>query len=563
MDDSDIEDMLADSDDNENDPDFTEISASESESDDEPIVDNGTGDNSGWREWNTNDTPFAKKFIFNLNPGFQKPPGKSFEKEIDYFSLFFTDELLEEIVKETNRFAKEKIQMNTPLRKRSIWSEWTDVTLQEMKAFLGLLINMGMNPRPDLQSYFSEDWIDKMPFFKDVFSRSRFLMIFWCLHLAPPGDKAQTAKTRGNKVRNVLDYLDNKYREYYIPNEFLSGDESTVAFKGRVIFKVYNKDKPNKWGIKVYVLCDAITGYILAMVPYFGKTTSENLVRPDLPVTARIIMHLMEQVITKYPAPGYHVYIDRYYHGVQLAEELLKKKCYVTGTIMSNRKNLPQEITAKNLKKMKSGDVKSFRKDDKLSMVAWRDKRVVLMLSTLYDNSTQEVTRKNGETIQKPTMICEYNKKMGGVDLADHYISSYDFIRKTLKWYRKMFFWLFETSIVNSYILFKLNNNPNMIQKDFRRKLCLQLVGDLRNSNGRKRGRPSSSTDEQRLNGLLHIPNCLQGGKTRDCKVCSDRKKPGGRKETKFYCETCEMKPGLHPGECFKKYHTVKKFKAN
>ena len=43
--------------------------------------------------------------------------------------------------------------------------------------------------------------------------------------------------------------------------------------------------------------------------------------------------------------------------------------------------------------------------------------------------------------------------------------------------------------------------------------------------------------------------------------VCSDRKVKGGRHETRFICETCDRKPALHIGECFKKYHTMVKFR--
>lgn len=63
----------------------------------------------------------------------------------------------------------------------------------------------------------------------------------------------------------------------------------------------------------------------------------------------------------------------------------------------------------------------------------------------------------------------------------------------------------------------------------------------------------------ERLNGKPHYM-AKRGGK-KDCAVCSNRKIPGGRRETKWVCETCTRKPGLHPGECFKKYHSELKYK--
>lgn len=150
---------------------------------------------------------------------------------------------------------------------------------------------------------------------------------------------------------------------------------------------------------------------------------------------------------------------------------------------------------------------------------------------------------------------------MGGVDLTDHYISSYPFIRKSLKWWRKIFFWLFETAIVNSYILFTKNKpeNAKVKQRLFRKNLLMQLVGDKTNSNKRKR--PSRIEQEQRLDGKLHVLMPLEGKKLKDCVVCSGRGEGSVRKRTKIICDTCESKPGLCVGLCFKKYHTEKDYK--
>ena len=41
----------------------------------------------------------------------------------------------------------------------------------------------------------------------------------------------------------------------------LSLDESIIGLKGRVRFIQYMPKKPNKWGMKAFVLADATTGY--------------------------------------------------------------------------------------------------------------------------------------------------------------------------------------------------------------------------------------------------------------------------------------------------------------
>lgn len=132
-----------------------------------------------------------------------------------------------------------------------MWWSWQDVTLEEFKAFLGTIINMGMNEKPEIDDFFSREWVNYQPFFKDVLCKERFCQIFWNLHVGPPpSGPVRGTLTRSGKVRNVALYLDKKFREFYVPDKHVSVDESTVGFKGKIQFKVYNKNKPTKWGIK-------------------------------------------------------------------------------------------------------------------------------------------------------------------------------------------------------------------------------------------------------------------------------------------------------------------------
>uniref|UniRef100_A0A1B6K7C1 PiggyBac transposable element-derived protein domain-containing protein n=1 Tax=Homalodisca liturata TaxID=320908 RepID=A0A1B6K7C1_9HEMI len=154
---------------------------------------------------------------------------------------------------------------------------------------------------------------------------------------------------------------------------------------------------------------------------------------------------------------------------MDLAQELSDIKVHLTGTILRNRIGLPLQIRKRKSKsngtrsvlKLKKGDMNFYRKDDCFSLVHWKDKNEVTMLSTLYGNGTQIVhrTKKQGivEEVKKPTAVCQYNKYMGGVDLADHFIASYGFTRKSLKWWRKVFFWLQEAALVNAYILYNMS----------------------------------------------------------------------------------------------------------
>jgi len=171
-------------------------------------------------------------------------------------------------------------------------------------------------------------------------------------------------------------------------------------------------------------------------------------------------------------------------------------------------------------------------------------------------NMRRKVKNNVEEQFRKPVAICDYNKHMGGVDVSNQYISPYSFIRKSKKWWRKMFFWLLEVAVVNTFILYNLsavaNQKLKLSHKKYRLELMKALVVEVRNREGKKRGRPSTSDQEERLNNKPHFIYANEK---------SNSKVKGGRREIVFYCKTYSRKQGLHPGECFENYHTLKKYK--
>lgn len=86
------------------------------------------------------------------------------------------------------------------------------------------------------------------------------------------------------------------------------------VIKGKISFITYSKNKPTKWGIRIYVLADTSNGYIYSILPYYGSITTEILIRPELPGTSRIVLHLYSTLLNKLPNPEeYHIFCDRYY----------------------------------------------------------------------------------------------------------------------------------------------------------------------------------------------------------------------------------------------------------
>lgn len=453
-----------------------------------------------WANVSVNDPgPSETLPIYNVNKGPVLP--STFDSDtqpIDYFSLFFNDTIIDLICSETNLFANNKLASG-PSPKARI-TKWQDITPIDFKAFLGVIINMGLMPLPNITNYFSTARESNIPFFSDIFSKNDFERIFWNLHFTHRNNDEPVP--RGFLIAPILEHMKKMCRLFFTPGDKIAIDESTISFKGKVYFRVYNPNKPVKFGMKLFVVSDSTNGYIYDFIPYFG---SEDLIPgTNLLKTTQIVKVLSESVVFKdphNPAKGVHVYTDRYYTSPELADELMKIGCYLTGTVMTNRTGLPPGMKAEG-KKMKKGDIRAYRKKSTV-VVSWKDKRPVHMLSTKHKGSSSHMSYVNSRwpnrpPVLKPDIVIDYIKHMGGVDRSDHFVSSYQFMRRTKKWYRKMFFWFLEVAIINSYLLYKdvqsaAGNRKAMNHFSFRKSLVRSLVQErsqTRPKASRKRGRP-------------------------------------------------------------------------
>ncbi|KAJ8951781.1 hypothetical protein NQ314_007637 [Rhamnusium bicolor] len=116
---------------------------------------------------------------------------------------------------------------------------------------------------------------------------------------------------------------------------------------------------------------------------------------------------------------------DNFYTSLPLAQELLSKKTFVCGTLRSNRKGIPKEITSKKLKR---GDIIALENNEGVKILKWVDKPV-MMLTTCKNRLCKIIeTGKNnrkGEQIKKPDAVICYNLGKKGVDMSDHMASYY------------------------------------------------------------------------------------------------------------------------------------------
>jgi hypothetical protein len=79
----------------------------------------------------------------------------------------------------------------------------------------------------------------------------------------------------------------------------------------------------------------------------------------------------------------YQLFFDKYFTSISLLDKLLAQGTYGCGTIRTNRKNFPSEISEEAMKFERGGSV--FRQCGNITAATWKDNRVVNVASTLAD----------------------------------------------------------------------------------------------------------------------------------------------------------------------------------
>lgn len=105
-------------------------------------------------------------------------------------------------------------------------------------------------------------------------SQTRLLQIWRYFHLADNSCAVPRGSPGFDKTYRVREFLNlilrNSQQLYRLDRE-ITIDETMVPHKGRLSFKQYIKNKPIRWGIKLWVLCEAKTGYVYNFDVYLGK----------------------------------------------------------------------------------------------------------------------------------------------------------------------------------------------------------------------------------------------------------------------------------------------------
>ena len=180
-----------------------------------------------------------------------------------------------------------------------------------------------------------------------------------------------------------------------------------------------------------------------------------------------------------------------------------------------------------------------------------------------------------------PTAVDTYNKFMNGVDRGDQVKNYYRVRLKCNKYYKYIFWFMFDVAITNAYILSDfipttLTTLSSNSQKNFRLSLASKLIGSY--SSRKRPGRPRNCSVTPNPPPLLPTPDdggpprsqisrmhlhLPSHGRSKRCVYCQKYRTPAVRKESVWHCQECPGQPTLcltgkaDGTDCFRIWHTA------
>jgi hypothetical protein len=361
--------------------------------------------------------------------------------------------------------------------------------------------------------------------------------------------------------KEMKDYLKDRYQQLFIPGQQLSLDETLIRAFGRIKLKVRIMTKAARYGIKLYVIIDAVSAFVLKVVIYTGKSTYNNLDQQEKKKTVQVVEQSVEPFVRTYPT----IYVNRFYTSIDLLKLLTNRQLFLTGTVLANR--IPLTIrtakTSSTFEKMNRGDAMKCRltvttekgATSHAGLVCWQDRNMAYCLSNDTNNFEFDECSRRGiggiMRIPRPLSIANYNKYMGGVDLADmRRLHCNSTIMCQSHWWLKLFFYLLDVGTSNALVLF--NESSKMLTRanesykpmnivDFKMQLVEGLVGRLIDS--------QSWQDEV----VEHIPIKMAGEVRSRCAYCALLSRT---RRTRYKClgcgvPLCSIGSGKVDDDCF------------
>ena len=343
-------------------------------------------------------------------------------------------------------------------------SYFAPISIVELKAFVGLMILNGVfrASREPLNDLFSDDLNLGRPIFRAAMPRERMKVILKFLRFDEDSTRAERLLIDNlAPIRHVFNSVNTSLDLAYRPGKFVTIDEHLCRYKGRCKFRQYIPSKPDRYGLKCWVVADSLNFYPLNVEVFTGK----NILYPTK--SEELTMRMTSKL-----EPGHVVVGDSYFTSLRLSRQLLNERgIFYLGTVNKIRREIPKCFTVVKDLKVHSSKFYYSANNTLVSYVPTKNRKV-LLLSNIHFLPEISSTPK-----LKPQMILDYNRNKSGVDKLDQMMKEYRPYRTTRRWPCVIFYDLIAFATQAAYVLFCIKFPSDVIAKFKSRKKFLYLLG--------------------------------------------------------------------------------------
>ena len=156
-----------------------------------------------------------------------------------------------------------------------------------MFAFLGCLILLGIHKVRNHRKAWSHSKAQHLIRLQDLMTCQTFELVGCFLHVVTPKEEQSMSGDRLRKLKPFVNLIKSNCLTFYQPLQHLSVDERMVKSKARCHMIQYIRNKPVKWGFKLWVVADT-SGYTVDFNIYTGKDECS-----DQGLTYKVVMDLL------------------------------------------------------------------------------------------------------------------------------------------------------------------------------------------------------------------------------------------------------------------------------
>nr|XP_020656858.1 piggyBac transposable element-derived protein 5 [Pogona vitticeps] len=394
---------------------------------------------------------------------------------MDFFQLFVPDNILKNMVVQTNMYAK-KYQ-----ERFGSDDTWVDVTLTEIKAFLAYMISTSTHHCESVLSIWSSGFYSNKSIAL-IMSQSRFEKILKYFHIVA-FRSSQT--THGlYKIQPFLDSLQHSFDSTFKPSQTQVLHEPLIdedpVFIATCTERELRKRKKRKFSL--WVRQCSSTGFICQIYVHLKEgsgTEGLDALKNKTQLHSMVARSLCQNATGK----NYIIFTGPSITSLNLFEEFEKQEIYCCG-LLSTRKSdctgLPPSMLNNSDAPQARGQYQIKMKGN-MSLICWYNKGYFRFLTNAYSPVQQGVIikRKSGE-ISCPLAVEAFAAHLSYICKYDDKYSKYFISHKPNKTWQQVFWFAISIAINNAYILYKMSDAYHVkkySRVQFGERLVKELLG--------------------------------------------------------------------------------------